>query len=144
MHASLRQSIDDGDQVPQATTQVAQFPDHERVVLPEHQHRLFQAFPLCPGASCPVLEDFLASGTVQRVVLRHLSQLIRACRDKPLTDNLKHPLDYGKHGEFPWKAFFQNPSGHAVPEQVLECFDAQLHTLEMGADYRPQEFIFWV
>ena len=78
------------------------------------------------------------------VVLRHLLQLIRACRDEPLTDNLKHPLDYGNHGELPWKAFFQNPSGHAVPEQVLECFDARIPTLEMGAEYRPQEFIMWV
>ena len=78
------------------------------------------------------------------VVLRHLSQLILACRDDPLMDNLKHPLDYGKRGDFPWKAFFQNPSGNAVPEQVLECFDARIPTIEMGAEYQPKEFISWV
>ena len=40
------------------------------VVLPEHQHRLFQAFPFCSGAACPVLEDFLAAGAVQRLKLQ--------------------------------------------------------------------------
>ena len=77
------------------------------------------------------------------VVLRHLSQLIRACREEPLMDNLRHPLDYGKYGEFPWKAFFQNPIGNAVPKQVLECFDARKLNREMGAEYQPQDVIFW-
>ena len=90
------------------------------------------------------------SGTVVKypsvagvVVLRHLYQLIRACRDEPLMDNLRHPLDYGKQGKFPWKAFFQNPSGNVVPQRVLECFDAQIPTIEMGAEYQPLEYISW-
>ena len=77
------------------------------------------------------------------IVLRHLYQLIRACREEPLMDGIEHPLDYGSHGRFPWKAFFQNPHGNAVPTHILRCFDARVPTRHMGAEYQALDFIAW-
>lgn len=78
------------------------------------------------------------------IVIRHLYQLVRACRSEPLMDGISHPLDYGKEGEFPWKAFLQNPHGRTVPREILECFDGREICDEMGAEYRPQEFVMWI
>lgn len=78
------------------------------------------------------------------IVIRHLYQLVRACRSEPLIDSISHPLDYGQQGKFPWKAFIQNPYGKSVPKEVLECFDGREPCDEMGAEYRPQEFIMWI
>ena len=78
------------------------------------------------------------------VVIRHLHQLFRACRDEPLIDGCKYPLDFGHEGQFPWKAFIQNPFGLNVPKEAIDVLDARPHTDEMGAEYRPQEFIMWM
>ncbi|MES2898672.1 MAG: hypothetical protein V4723_03035 [Pseudomonadota bacterium] len=78
------------------------------------------------------------------VVIRHLYQLVLACRDEHLMDGISHPLDYGQMGKPPWKAFFQNPHGRLVPGEVIQCFDAREVCDEMGAEYRPQEFIMWL
>lgn len=78
------------------------------------------------------------------IVTRHLYQLVRACRNEPLMDAISHPLDYGQQGQFPWKAFIPNPHGQPVPKEVLECFDGREICDEMGAEYRPQEFIMWL
>lgn len=77
------------------------------------------------------------------VVVRHLHQLIRACRGEPLADNCQHALDYGRPGEFPFKAFLQNPYGSPVPEPILQCLQALPPHLAMGAEYLPTEIVWW-
>jgi len=77
------------------------------------------------------------------VIIRHLHQLVRACRDEPLTDLCRHPLDYGRPGEFPWKAFLPNPNGREVPDAVIECFQARVPSPDMGAEYFPNDIVWW-
>lgn len=78
------------------------------------------------------------------VVIRHLNQLFRACQDRPLMDGCRHPLDYGRDGQFPWKVYIQNPWGPKVPQEAIAVLDARPPTDDMGAEYRPQEFIMWI
>lgn len=79
------------------------------------------------------------------VVIRHLHQLVRACRDESLIDGLIAPFDYGEPGRFPWKAFIDNPAGPAVPDQVLDLLQARKTTYAMGAEYSlRQEYIMWL
>ncbi len=78
------------------------------------------------------------------VVISHLHQLVRACRDEPLLDGCRSPLDYGREGQFPWKAYVQNPWGPEIPKEAIEALDARLPIDDMGAKYRPQEFIMWI
>ena len=78
------------------------------------------------------------------VVIRHLHQLFRACRDEPLMDGCRHPFDYGQEGKFPWKAYVQNPWGPKVPQEVVQALDARPPADDMGAEYRPQELVMWI
>lgn len=78
------------------------------------------------------------------VAIRHLNQLIRASRDEPLMYGCRSPLDFGKLGEFPRKVFIQNPWGPATPTEAIEALDARPPYDDMGAEYRPQEYIMWV
>lgn len=78
------------------------------------------------------------------IVTRHLLPIKRGTRGEPLADQYRHPLDYGRHGEFPFKVIIQNPSSLlAVPEQVIDCFQALTPHPSLGAEYLPQEFITW-
>jgi hypothetical protein len=78
------------------------------------------------------------------VAIRHLHQLIRACRDEPLMYGYHGPFDFGERGKFPWKVFIQNPAGPETPEQAKEALDALPPHDDMGAEYRPQEYIMWI
>jgi hypothetical protein len=78
------------------------------------------------------------------VIIRHLNQLVRACRDEALMDGCRSPLDYGRAGQFPWKALVQNPWGPEVPLEAIQALDARPPADDMGAEYRPQEFIVWI
>jgi hypothetical protein len=78
------------------------------------------------------------------VVVRHLHQLFRACRDEPLLDGCRHPLDYGDSDRFPWKAFIDNPHGRHVPDEVLRCLQARAPSVDMGAEYQPAEYVMWI
>lgn len=78
------------------------------------------------------------------VVIRHLHQLQRSCSDQPLLDGCRGPLDFGQQGQFPWKVYVQNPWGPPAPSQVLEALDARPPSDDMGAEYRPQEYIMWI
>jgi len=77
------------------------------------------------------------------VVIRHLNQLVRACRNEPLMDGCRSPLDYGQEGMFPWKVYVQNPYGPAAPREALLALDARPPSHDMGAEYQPQEFVMW-
>lgn len=77
------------------------------------------------------------------VVLRPLTQFVRACQDKPLGDGLSGPFDYGPQNAFPWKTFHKNPASKDVPQDAIECLHAIPPTLMMGAEYRPQEQVMW-
>lgn len=78
------------------------------------------------------------------VVIRHLNQLFRACRDEPLMDGCRSPLDYGQEGKFPWKVYVQNPCGPIAPPEALKALDARPPSDDMGAEYRPQELVMWI
>jgi hypothetical protein len=78
------------------------------------------------------------------VAIRHLNQLLRACRDEQLMDGCRGPFDFGERGKFPWKVFIQNPWGPATPEQAIEALDARPPQDDMGAEYHPQEYIMWI
>jgi hypothetical protein len=78
------------------------------------------------------------------VVVSHLHQLVRACRDEPLVDGCQSPLDFGQKDQYPWKIFIQNPWAPPAPQVALELLDARPPQEEMGAEYRPQELIMWI
>jgi hypothetical protein len=78
------------------------------------------------------------------IVVRHLHQLIHACRDEPLEDQCQHALDYGRPREFPFKAYIENPYALAkTPVEVLDCFQAAPPHQSMGAEYIPSELVYW-
>lgn len=77
------------------------------------------------------------------VTVRHLHQLIRACRDEPLADSCQHALDYGRSGEFPYKAFIQNPGAPECPSEILDCLQAAPPHPSMGAEYMPKDLVWW-
>jgi hypothetical protein len=76
-------------------------------------------------------------------VIRHLHQLIHATRDEELIDGCEHALDFGEDGTFPFKAFIANPSGALVPEILIRCLQGYPPKPEMGAEYNPQDIIWW-
>lgn len=78
------------------------------------------------------------------VIVRHLHQLYRACRDEPLIDGCRGPLDFGKESDFPWKICIQNPGGPLVPPEIFKVLDSRVPSAELGAEYLPQEYIMWV
>ncbi|MBK8067525.1 MAG: hypothetical protein IPK27_07800 [Rhodanobacteraceae bacterium] len=78
------------------------------------------------------------------VVVRHLHQLFRACRDEPVGDGLRGPFDYGYPENFPWKSFHQNPIAPPVPNAAIECLHARSPALEMGTEYFPKEYVMWL
>ena len=77
------------------------------------------------------------------VVIRHLHQFVNIAGDRGPVDGAQHALDYGRAGEFPWKVFIENPQGHAVPEVVLECFQALPPSPVLGAEYSPKDLVWW-
>lgn len=79
------------------------------------------------------------------IITRHLLPIYRGTRDEPLPDLSKHPLDYGRAGEFPFKIIFRNPwSKLEVPEVVIECFQVLDPGPELGAEYQPSDIIQWI
>ena len=78
------------------------------------------------------------------VAIRHLHQLIRACRGEALADACRHALDYGRPGEFPFKVYLQNPDAPEVPAEILKCFQASPPHPPMGAEYLPEDLVWWL
>ena len=77
------------------------------------------------------------------VMIRHLHQFSRASAEKPLCDSCREALDYGRDGEFPPKAFIDNPDAAGAPKSLLECLQAYAPTSAMGAEYTPKDLIWW-
>jgi len=77
------------------------------------------------------------------IVVRHLHQLMHGCRGEPYEDHCSHALDYGREGEFPFKAFMRGHGPNDVPEEVLRCYQALPQEAIMGAEYHPIEVTWW-
>lgn len=79
------------------------------------------------------------------VILRHLHQFIRAAGDDTLVDGLRHAMDYGRPGTFPYKVWVANPhaAGPApkIARRALQAVEPGRH---LGAEYIPGEFVNWV
>ena len=79
------------------------------------------------------------------IITRHLLPISRGTRDEPLPDNSRHPLDYGRQNEFPFKIIIPNPWNNIeIPNEVIECFQVLTPGPELGAEYLPTDFITWL
>ncbi len=79
------------------------------------------------------------------IVTRHLLPIVRGTRDEPLPDLSQHPLDYGRHKEFPFKVIIKNPwSNLETPNEIIDCFQVLQPGPELGAEYLPSDFITWI
>jgi hypothetical protein len=78
------------------------------------------------------------------IVVRHLHEFIRASQHAPSLDGKRHALDYGRDGEYPFKALVTNPHGRGfIPQAVIACFQAYTPSPEMGAEYVPSDLVMW-
>jgi len=79
------------------------------------------------------------------IITRHLLPIVRGTRDEPLPDLSQHPLDYGRHNEFPFKVIIKNPwSKLEPPDELIDCFQVLKPGPELGAEYLPSDFITWM
>lgn len=79
------------------------------------------------------------------VITRHLLPIVRGTRDEPLPDLSRHPLDYGRDKEFPFKVIILNPWNKLEPpKEVIDCFQVQKPGPQLGAEYLPSDFITWI
>lgn len=78
------------------------------------------------------------------IITRHLLPIVRGTRDEPLPDHSMHPLDYGRHDEFPFKVYIPNPNSKlTAPIELLKCFQAIEPSSKLGAEYLPTDWILW-
>lgn len=78
------------------------------------------------------------------ILIRHLHQIMNAAGDKPLIDNKKHALDYGKPGEYPFKVIMPVPGGSVLPSKLINAFQAEEIHESLGAEYQVQDWIMWM
>lgn len=79
------------------------------------------------------------------IITRHLFPISRGTRDEPLPDCSQHPLDYGRHGEFPYKIIIPNPWSNLIcPQNIIDCFQVISPGPELGAEYLPSDIIIWM
>ena len=79
------------------------------------------------------------------MLVRHLTYFMRAAGDQPLQERT-HALDFGEEGALP-NVFMPIGDPGLVPEMVQKGLRAVRwddHFLQGAADYRPQEFVFWM
>lgn len=90
-------------------------------------------------------DNILRFNNVEGVVLvRHIHQFQNAAAEKPLIDHRKHALDYGKLGQFPFKAYIPNPYGKEMPNIILNCLQANIPDIAWGAEYMPSNGVGWL
>lgn len=78
------------------------------------------------------------------IVTRHLLPIVRGSRGESLPDQAKHPLDYGRHEEFPFKVIIPNPNSKLTPaDEVIDCFQVLTPGPLLGAEYIPSDIIHW-
>jgi len=78
------------------------------------------------------------------ILVRHFHQFVNAAGDRPLIDQCRGALDYGRDGDFPPKAIIGNPCGSLIPMEFVEAFQAYPPSPEMGAEYVPSDLIWWI
>lgn len=79
------------------------------------------------------------------IITRNLLPISKGTRDEPLPDNSRHPLDYGRDKEFPFKIIITNPWNKLeIPNKVVECFQVLKPGPELGAEYLPTDHITWL
>lgn len=77
------------------------------------------------------------------ILLRHMTQVKRSTIDIPVSDGLKHPLDYGVRGITLPKALL-TVNEHPKEEILFDLFECvKQKDLEIFAEYKPQETIMW-
>ncbi len=59
-------------------------------------------------------------------------------------DQCRHPLDYGRDGEYPPKLFVPNPYGQEVPQTILECLQADPWSPSIWGEYQPSDIVWWL
>jgi hypothetical protein len=76
------------------------------------------------------------------ILARHSHQIVRATRDEPLFDGLRHPLDWGDAGTVLPKAYVPISAPEEVGFFIRQMMQAHhINELQDAADYRPQEFV---
>lgn len=79
------------------------------------------------------------------IITRHLLPIKNGTRDERLPYLSRHPLDYGREGEFPFKVFIQNPWNKLkIPKEIIDCFQVLKPGPHLGAEYLPSDLIFWI
>ncbi|WP_312756947.1 hypothetical protein [Pulveribacter sp.] len=79
------------------------------------------------------------------VVVRHLTYIFRATRDEPLLERA-HALDFGDEHSLP-NVFIPISDPGLVPDQIrhgLRAVSWNDPSLQLAADYRPKDIVFWV
>ncbi|MCF8010746.1 MAG: hypothetical protein K9L17_05530 [Clostridiales bacterium] len=74
---------------------------------------------------------------------RQLTQFLNAAADRPLLYGKSHAMDYGSEKDFPFKVKLQNPRGSDIPREIMNCYHIVDWAPELGAEYNPNDFIFW-
>lgn len=74
---------------------------------------------------------------------RQLSQFRLSAGDKPLLYSKQHAMDYGTKEQFPFKVIIKNPIGKNLPEEIIDCFQVLELSPTLGAEYLPQDMVFW-
>jgi hypothetical protein len=79
------------------------------------------------------------------IITRHLLPIICGTRGYSLPDQSRHPLDYGREGEFPFKVMIPNPKSEMpIPQEMVDCYQTRELSPELGSEYRPQDIINWI
>jgi hypothetical protein len=79
------------------------------------------------------------------VVVRHLTYIVRATRDEPLIERA-HALDFGDSQAIP-NVFIPISDAGLVPgliQQGLRAVNWDDPSLQLAADYRPKDIVFWM
>ena len=77
------------------------------------------------------------------VIIRHLHQFMNAAGEVPLLDNFTDAFDFGDEHSLP-NVYISNPVNEGVPESIMDCLRAYSPDECMGAEYMPQDVVFWV
>lgn len=79
------------------------------------------------------------------VIVRHSHHIVRATRDEPLTDEIRHPLDWAYKMNLLPKALIPISEKDEDIKFLIKLFDAiPIAELQHIAEYRPQEYIMWI
>lgn len=77
------------------------------------------------------------------IIVRHLHQFKLAAAEKPLLDNHTDTFDFGLDTRSLPNVYIPNPNNEGIPEYVAKCLDAYPPNECMGAEYMPQDVVFW-